>query len=177
MNILSQVALYYEIDKVKVYGRHHSAHLIQTAVLLKRHGCRKEVIKAGLLHSIYDTNSIYHNSGVPLTDREKIVGMSGKNEEELVYHYSRVHIIEDYREVIAPSSNDGKPNFPIELISDLSDILVCDVIEQIIWCVDKKNIFTYQDSYKHIDKLAPVVSYCRDSVKEHYKHYLYKSIS
>ncbi|WP_421692475.1 DUF6817 domain-containing protein [Xenorhabdus bovienii] len=71
MNILSQVALYYEIDKVKVYGRHHSAHLIQTAVLLKRHGCRKEVIKAGLLHSIYDTNSIIITVGCHLQIEKK----------------------------------------------------------------------------------------------------------
>ncbi|CDG20875.1 conserved protein of unknown function [Xenorhabdus poinarii G6] len=170
MNLLSQIALSYEIDKSKIYGRHHSAHLIQTAGLLRKHGCRKEVIAAGLIHSIYDSNSIYQNNGVPITDRKNIIDITNKEIEELAYYYSLAHVLEDYNHLVSTI-------FPKRLIGDLADILVCDIIEQIIWCVDEKKIFTYQDAYEHLHKLSPVISYCRESIKVDYYHYLQTSLS
>ncbi|MDC9594072.1 DUF6817 domain-containing protein [Xenorhabdus sp. IM139775] len=176
MNVLSQISHYYEIDKEKIYGRHHSSHLIQTAKLLKKHECRKEVVEAGLLHSIYDTHSIYHNQGVPLQDREIIISLSNKKTEELVYFYSYAHVIENYQNIFCPPSNGEKLYFPEQLINDLSDIIVCDMLEQIIWCVDKKRIFTYQDAYNHLNKLTPIMPYCKINIREHYQYYWCKSI-
>ncbi|PHM72394.1 DUF6817 domain-containing protein [Xenorhabdus sp. KJ12.1] len=170
MNLLSQIALYYEIDKNKLYGRHHSAHLIQTAGLLRKYGCRKNVISAGLIHSIYDSNSVYKNKGVPKTDRKNIIDIANKEVEELVYYYSLLHALENYNYILSDT-------FPEQLISDLSDILVCDIIEQIIWCVEEKKFFTYQDAYDHLNKLFPVVSYCRENIKKDYHHYLHASLT
>ncbi|MBD2816442.1 hypothetical protein ID850_17235 [Xenorhabdus sp. Flor] len=173
MNILLEIALSYEIDKSKIYGRHHSAHLTQTAGLLKKHGCQKEVITAGLIHSIYDADSIYQNSGVPTTDRERIIDIAGEDAEELAYYYSLAHILGDYNSI---ASTERESIFPERLIGNLSDILVCDIIEQIIWCVDEKKFFTYQDAYGHLYKLFPVISYCKESIKEDYHHYLQESM-
>ncbi|MDX7998177.1 hypothetical protein FE394_02930 [Xenorhabdus sp. Reich] len=172
MNVLLKISLSYEIDKSKIYGRHHSAHLTQTAGLLRKHGCQKEVITAGLIHSIYDEDSIYQNSGVPINDRAKIIDIVGKDAEELAYYYSLAHILADYNSII---STERESIFPERLIGNLADILVCDIIEQIIWCVDEKKIFTYLDAYGHLYKLFPVIPYCKESIKEDYHYYLQES--
>ncbi|WP_390904720.1 DUF6817 domain-containing protein [Photorhabdus kayaii] len=53
MSILTKIKKFYQIDKDKVYDRHHSSHLVNTAKLLNKYGCEEVVCNAGMLHSIY----------------------------------------------------------------------------------------------------------------------------
>lgn len=169
MNILKSLSEKYEIDKNEVYGRHHSAHLIQTSHLLKKSGCDETVINAGLIHSIYDRESIYGNNGVPLSDREIVRIMADVKTEDLVYNYSIAHTTDDYKNIINFEKSSNR-----YLIHSLAEILVFDILEQIMWCVETKKIFTYSDSRRHLDKLLPIVPLVRNSIREQFNFYLNK---
>lgn len=168
MKLIKEVSDKYEIDRNKVYYRHHTAHLIQTSHLLKKAGCDMNVINAGLLHSIYDADSMYGNTGVPITDRKNIASITNQQTEELIYKYSVAHVADDYENILI-SEHAGDPYSA----RALADIIICDMIEQIIWCVEEKNIFTFTDALEHLNKLLPVVSYASDNVRNNF--YLYVS--
>lgn len=167
MKLIKDISTRYEIDKNKVYHRHHTAHLIQTGYLLKKSGCDMNVINAGIFHSIYDSDSIYGNAGVPIKDRENIVSMTNKQTEELIYKYSIAHASDDYEDMLISEYADNP-----YLAQALADILICDMIEQIIWCVEKKNFFSFTDALEHLTKLLPVVSHANNNVRNIFNIYI-----
>lgn len=169
MKLLKEVSDRYEIDRDEVYGRHHTAHLIQTAHLLKKAGCDKDVINAGLLHSIYDADSMYGNTGVPVTERKTITLMTNEKTEKLIYKYSVAHVADDYEDILVSEHSEDPYS-----ARALADILICDMIEQIIWCVEKKNLFTFADAKEHLNKLQPVAPYASDSVRNNFGLYVSK---
>jgi len=171
MKLIKDVSDQYEIDKNKVYARHHTAHLIQTSHLLKKAGCDTNVVNAGLLHSIYDADSMYGNTGVPIAERNTITLMTNQQTEELIYKYSVAHVADDYENILI-SEYKGDPYSA----RALADILICDMIEQIIWCVEKKNLFTFTDALEHLNKLLPVVFYASENVRNNFYLYISKCL-
>ncbi|MBS9444143.1 DUF6817 domain-containing protein [Photorhabdus heterorhabditis] len=171
MSILTEIKKFYQIDKDKVYDRHHSSHLVNTAKLLNKYGCKEVVCNAGMLHSIYDENSIYNNSGVSYKDREHIQQIVGKDVELLVYYYGRVHYAKNYDNiskngnVVTLRAQTEDISIPEDIFSNLVNIIVADILEQIIWCVEKKGFFTYQDAREHLKKLFPILYYCCHGIK------------
>jgi len=171
MKLIKQVSDKYEIDRDEVYGRHHTAHLIHTGHILKKAGCDSEVVNAGILHSIYDADSMYGNEGVPISERSTIALMTNPQTEKLIYKYSIAHVADNYENILV--SEHAEDPYSARA---LADILICDMIEQIIWCVEKKNLFTYAEALEHLNKLQPAATYASDSVRKIFDLYVSKCI-
>lgn len=134
----------FEIDNQIVYGRHHSTHLRQTYRILKRNHCKEHVCIAGLFHSIYDKDSIYKNKGADYSERNIVTQFLGTGSEQLIYFYSLFHPTRNFAktegddEVTSMENSDGKISISTAELSSLSDIFIADIVEQIIWRVEKK---------------------------------------
>ncbi|MDW6094789.1 hypothetical protein SBX64_19780 [Vibrio rhizosphaerae] len=165
------------MDKNEVYGRHHTSHLIHTAKILSDNGCNAATIVAGALHSLYDNDSMYGNKGANYNDRDTIRDIVGRDTEQLIFLYSQVHTVRDFTQI---SGNDEGVVIHTKsddiLLSDselncLADILLSDMIEQIVWCVDHKGIFTIEEAQEHLAKLVEVSKYATLSIRQLFDRY------
>ncbi|EKF9936217.1 hypothetical protein O1D55_002377 [Vibrio cholerae] len=165
------------MDKNKVYGRHHTSHLVHTAKILSDNGCNAATVVAGALHSLYDDAPMYGNKGANYNDRDTIIDIVGRDVEQLIFLYSKVHTARDFKQI---SSNDGGFVIHTEngdiLLSDselncLADILLSDMIEQIVWCVDHKKLFTIEEAQEHLAKLVEVSQYATLSIRQLFDRY------
>lgn len=167
----------FEIDNQIVYGRHHSTHLRQTYRILKRNHCKEHVCIAGLFHSIYDKDSIYKNKGADYSERNIVTQFLGTGSEQLIYFYSLFHPTRNFAktegddEVTSMENSDGKISISTAELSSLSDIFIADIVEQIIWCVEKKKIFHYKDAIPHLEKIKPLRRFCSPGLGELFDRY------
>jgi (p)ppGpp synthase/HD superfamily hydrolase len=67
-------------------GRNLMDHLVGTAELLMGWECDKDVVLAGLCHSIYGTDS-YHTVTVDPSKREEVRSLIGEKAEELAWQF------------------------------------------------------------------------------------------
>ena len=102
-------------------------------------------------------------------ERNAIVLMTNEQTEKLIYKYSVALVANDYGNILV-SENSEDPYSA----RALADILICDMIEQIIWCVEKKNLFTFTDAQEHLNKLLPVAPYASKSVRKNFDLYVNK---
>src|SRR5215470_15241653 len=65
-------------------GRSLQDHLIGTMQILSHWSQPRDVIAAGLLHSVYGTD-VYRPALVSLAERKKVVAIAGKAAERLAY--------------------------------------------------------------------------------------------
>ena len=69
-------------------GRNLMDHLVGTAELLMEWGCDRDVVLAGLCHSIYGTDS-YHTVTIDPLKREEVRALIGEKAEELSWKFGR----------------------------------------------------------------------------------------
>ena len=73
-------------DKNSHSGRNLMQHLVGTAELLKGWNCDKDVVIAGLCHSIYGTDS-YHTVTIDPSRRNEIRALIGDKAESLAWEF------------------------------------------------------------------------------------------
>ena len=67
-------------------GRNLIEHLLGTAELLMEWECDKDLVLAGLCHSIYGTDS-YHTVTIDLSRRDEVRDLIGERAEELAWQF------------------------------------------------------------------------------------------
>lgn len=118
-------------------GRSLSDHLLGTAALLDEWGARPDLVVAGLVHSIYGTDS-YPIESVPLSDRTRIRGVIGETSEEIVFLFcvmDRSKFYADSMQGSAPASVEDRYSgnnldLSAQRSSDLAELIVANWLEQ-----------------------------------------------
>jgi hypothetical protein len=72
------------IEKVPHTQKSYLAHLIAVYRLMEACGCRPEVCRAGMFHSIYGTE-LFQGFKLPSEDRSKVRSLIGERAERLAY--------------------------------------------------------------------------------------------
>jgi len=100
-------------------------HLVGVESKLKMWGCREELWRAGLFHSVYGTESFRH-AMASLLEREAVCAMIGAEAEALVYDFHQMKA-RDFLTSIP--SNDGE-EAPSDRQLDLLHLFVANWLEQ-----------------------------------------------
>ena len=108
-------------DKIRHSGRSLYEHLVGTHDLLQAWGNAEPVCAAGLFHSIYGTKHFKHRTW-PITDRETIRGLIGRDAEVLAHVFCTVD---------RPRIFLSEPEGPFwKILRDLREIEAANLIEQ-----------------------------------------------
>jgi Domain of unknown function (DUF6817) len=108
-------------DKIRHSGRTLYEHLVGTHDLLQAWGNSKPVCDAGLFHSIYGTKHFKRQTW-PLSDRETIRGLIGRDAEALAHAFCTVD---------RPRVFLAKPEGPFwKILRDLREIEAANLLEQ-----------------------------------------------